>query len=195
LFFENTENAKNWTLFNFNFSLKGIHQICEVVPQFVPLLMFSPQLVKSEGGIEKLWQPIRWAKHVPQGPGFFLLGKVAAMLDFCCSQMCSHQILNEFFKCLPSSQCVPKHVPDSTSLYPISFALSSTFITYTITPKGGDYNRSILGLFKALLNFFVMGQSKMPITKVKKYLDFGVPTTHWDESNCMYVVSNLPIFQ
>jgi hypothetical protein len=79
------------------------------------------------------------------------------------------------FTYLPSSQCVPKHVPDSTSLYPISFALSSTFITYIITPKGRDYNTSILEQFKALFNFFVMGKSKMHITKEKSIWTLGSP--------------------
>ncbi len=76
-------------------------------------------------------------------------------------------------KSLPSSQCVPNHVPDSTSLYPMSFALSSTFITYIITPKGRDYNTCILGLFKSLLNFFVMGQSKMPIIHTDSTCQFN----------------------
>jgi hypothetical protein len=41
------------------------------------------------------------------------------------------------------SQCVLKNVPNITSLYPIAFALSSTFLTYICSPKGGDYITSI----------------------------------------------------
>jgi hypothetical protein len=42
-----------------------------------------------------------------------------------------------------------QHVPDRSSLYPISFALSSTLENLNIQPKGGYYNTSILGLSKA----------------------------------------------
>jgi len=56
--------------------------------------------------------------------------------------------------CFPSSQCVLQHVPNSTSLYFISFALSFTLVTYVTNPKGGDYNISIWVLFKAWIIFF-----------------------------------------
>jgi hypothetical protein len=42
-----------------------------------------------------------------------------------------------------------QHVPNRSSLYPISFALSSTLENVNIQPKGGYYNTSILGLSKA----------------------------------------------
>jgi len=42
-----------------------------------------------------------------------------------------------------------QHVPNRSSLYPISFALSSTLENLNIQPKGGYYNTSILGLSKA----------------------------------------------
>jgi hypothetical protein len=43
-----------------------------------------------------------------------------------------------------------QHVPNHSSLYPISFALSSTLGNlYIQPPKGGYYNISILGLSKA----------------------------------------------
>jgi hypothetical protein len=42
-----------------------------------------------------------------------------------------------------------QHVPNHSSLYPISFALSSTLENLNIQPKGGYYNASILGLSKA----------------------------------------------
>jgi hypothetical protein len=74
-----------------------------------------------------------------------------------------------------SSQCVPQIIPqvlNTTSLYPISFALSSTHATYTSSPKGAVYNVSILRLSKTLINFLLLGQSPMYITKGKK-LNFG----------------------
>jgi hypothetical protein len=39
--------------------------------------------------------------------------------------------------CSPSSQCVHQCVPNSTSLYPISFALSSILVTYISRSKDG----------------------------------------------------------
>jgi len=65
------------------------------------------------------------------------------------------------------SQHIPQ-VSNSSSLYPISFALNFGLLIYISNPKE-EINISILGLFKACLIFiFVMDQSKMPITKPKK---------------------------
>jgi hypothetical protein len=58
-----------------------------------------------------------------------------------------------FQHCSLTSQSVPQHVPNSTSLYLIPFALSSTLVTYIGGPEGGTYNISLLGLSKALLIF------------------------------------------
>jgi hypothetical protein len=60
------------------------------------------------------------------------------------------------------------NVSNSTSIYPISFALSSILVTYIISQKEGDYNISISGLSRAGLQLCFMGQSLMPITKEKK---------------------------
>jgi hypothetical protein len=71
----------------------------------------------------------------PNGPKFsFFWGKGggARLLLF---PLCSHHI--------------PQHVSNSSSLHPIFFALSSTLENLCIQPKGGDYNASILRLFKA----------------------------------------------
>ncbi len=82
-----------------------------------------------------------------------------------------------------SSQCVIQYVPNSTSFYPISFALSSTLVTYRSSPKEEDMNIPILGLSKGLIKvYFVMGQSKMPITKEgeeKKKLNLECPLTNY----------------
>lgn len=85
-----------------------------------------------------------------------------------------------------SSHCVPQHIPNSSSLYSISFALSSPLVTYINNPQGREYNMSILGYFfsdytkliKFLMFFFffwgVMGQSKMSMANEKK-LNFEAP--------------------
>ncbi len=49
------------------------------------------------------------------GPGFSSFGEGGGV-DFCCFQ------------------CVPQHVPNSSSLYPMSFALSSRVVTYITSP-------------------------------------------------------------
>ncbi len=74
------------------------------------------------------------------------------------------------------SQCVPQHVPNSTLLHLISFALSFILVTFISSPKGGHYDISILGPYKVLLNVFVMDKSTLPIGKGKKK-NFGVPAT------------------
>ncbi len=68
------------------------------------------------------------------------------------------------------SQHVPKHVLNSTSLYPISFALNSTLVPHVTSSKWEDYNISIMGPCKGwFFNFFlVMSQSMVPITKEKE---------------------------
>jgi hypothetical protein len=60
-----------------------------------------------------------------------------------------------------------QHVPNSSSFYPISFALSFTLVIYISSPRW-DYNIFILGLSKVRSIVLVMGQSKKPITKEKK---------------------------
>jgi hypothetical protein len=89
--------------------------------------------------------------------------------DFCCSHwdvpkfpMCA-STCSKFFMCsstsyYSNSQCVPRHVPNSISLYPISLALRSTLVTYRMRPNQGDYPTSILKLSKTLITFcfFVM---------------------------------------
>jgi hypothetical protein len=94
----------------------------------------------------------------PGGPGFFSFWGEGWGVEFLLFPMCSNevvtflkQVLNGFLTFSPSSQGDPQHVPNSSSLYPVSFALSSR-VTYN-EPEGGDYNVSILGLFKSQLIF------------------------------------------
>jgi hypothetical protein len=56
-----------------------------------------------------------------------------------------------------SSQCVFQYIPNSTSLYPISFALSSTtLVTYRTSPKEEDMNKPILGPSQGLIKVFFL---------------------------------------
>jgi hypothetical protein len=51
-----------------------------------------------------------------------------------------------------------QHFPNSTSLYPISFALSYVLVTYVASPKGGDYNAPIyFGIVQSLIKFVFDG--------------------------------------
>jgi hypothetical protein len=79
---------------------------------------------------------------------------------------CSHEVLNEFPNIfLSSSQCVPNI---SSSLYPISFALSFGLVTFITNPKEEIPTHLFWLTPKLDYYFLVMGQSKMPITKEKK---------------------------
>jgi hypothetical protein len=71
------------------------------------------------------------------------------------------------FNMFPSFQCVPQHFPHNTALYFISFALSSTLVTYSTNPKGEHYNICILGLSNSWF-FFNDGPIKNAHEKRKK---------------------------
>ncbi len=66
--------------------------------------------------------------------------------------LCSYQVPNDLPTCSLHSQCLPQYGPNNNSLYTISFALSYNLVTYIHLPKG-DYDISILRLYKALINF------------------------------------------
>ncbi len=75
----------------------------------------------------------------------------------------------------PSSKCVLQHVPNSFSVYPISFAICSILNNQALNwPKGGDYDTYILGQCKAegLINVFGDGPIKHAHHKRKKKLNF-----------------------
>jgi hypothetical protein len=81
------------------------------------------------------------------------------IFGFFWERTCMHGVLDFL-----GSQCVPQHVPNSSSLYPISFGLSFTLVTYITSPK-----KIITGLFKSFFSFFfVMSQSKILISKKRK---------------------------
>jgi hypothetical protein len=69
-------------------------------------------------------------QHAPMGPGFFLLGG-GGVVDV--GGFCSHEDLIVFSS---SSQCVPQRAPNSSSLYPISFAQVLPIVTYITSPRG-----------------------------------------------------------
>jgi hypothetical protein len=97
------------------------------------------------------------ARHVC----FPFVGMVV-MFNFYCSQF----VLTVFPS---SSQWVPQHVPNSSSLYLTSFALKFSLVVYISSPQAEIPTYLFWDCSKALINlFFVMGQSKMPITKDNK---------------------------
>jgi hypothetical protein len=57
--------------------------------------------------------------------------------------LCYLQVPSEFPSGSQSSQCVPKGVPNSFSLYPICFAQSPPLLTYIAGPKGEALHPSI----------------------------------------------------
>jgi hypothetical protein len=106
-------------------------------------------------------------------------------IGFLLFPMCSHQVLTLYSHQVLNwptyfsySQCVPQYVSNSTSLYPISFALSFPLVIDITSRVAWNYNVTILGLSPAWLNFCVMDSSKTPIKTKKKKKNFGVPTTN-----------------
>jgi hypothetical protein len=107
--------------------------------------------------------------------GFFVVVPIGILT---CSQVpyvCFQHVLKFSWTNYSNSQCVPRHVPNSVSLYSISLALCSTLVTYIKRPNGGDYPTSILKLSKTWLPFFFWcdGQSMMLIWKEEKKKIFG----------------------
>jgi hypothetical protein len=82
-----------------------------------------------------------------------------------------------------NSHCIPQHVLNSSSLYPISFALNSPLVTYITSPQVWECNMSILGYFSdslllfyfVFLNFWCDGPIKDVHHKWKKKLNFEAP--------------------
>jgi hypothetical protein len=103
------------------------------------LLNPRPKIAKTtDFFFKKILQPMRWDSIHLGDSGFFLL-RVGGVLDLCCSHEVptlfpsnSQWVLNmfpNFSMSPPTSQCVCHHVLNSSSLYPISFALSFTLLT------------------------------------------------------------------
>jgi hypothetical protein len=90
-------------------------------------------------------------QHAPRGwPWvFFFWGRVGMLAFFCWSQG------------VPMKS---QWAPNSSSLYPISLAISFSLLIYITSPK---MRLKLLGLIKAFLFFGGDGQTNMPITKAK----------------------------
>jgi len=86
-------------------------------------------------------------QHAPMGPSSFFLGGMVGVLELLV-QMDSQHVCQ-----VPNVS--PQHVPNSSSLYPISFGLSSNLVIYINQPKWEDYKIFNLGLFEAF--FFIFG--------------------------------------
>ncbi len=83
-----------------------------------------------------------WGSMHLGGPSFFSVvegGKVSILdfffVGFNVFPWGSHEVFNVFSTCSPNSQCVHYHVPNGSSFYCISFALSSILVTYVSSPK------------------------------------------------------------
>jgi len=127
------------------------------------------KMSKEHGQVKKILAANDVRQHAhSRGPGFlFLLGEEGGDVG----------IFLGVPNVLPScSQCVLQHNLNSFSLYPISFALSSTLVTYISGQRRGDNKIIFWDPAKlCFFNFFVMGQSKVAITKAEKKLNFGGP--------------------
>ncbi len=94
-----------------------------------------------------------------QGPCSFSFRKGGGA-RFLLFLLCSHYVLTSSHL---SSQCVPQHLPNCSSLHPIFFAISCTLENLHIWPKG-VYFKTVQSL---IFNFFLMmDQTKMPITMI-----------------------------
>jgi hypothetical protein len=107
-------------------------------------------MAKHTGRGENILASNEVKQHPLRGPRFFFLSGECGGVVFLLFPMCSHKIPTVFSvnsKWVPQvpnliHNIIPK-APRSTSI-----ALSSTLVTYISSPRGGDYNRSILGLPK-----------------------------------------------
>jgi hypothetical protein len=85
------------------------------------------------------------------------------VLEFCLFLLYFHQIPIEFSTCSPSSQCVPQHVPNSSSLYPIFFAIGFTIENLYIEPRKELTPYLFWDCPKLDFLLVLTGQTKMPI--------------------------------
>jgi hypothetical protein len=116
---------------------------------------------------------MRWGSMHLGGLSFFRLWRVGKwaywifFIGFNVFPSSSHQVFNVFSTCSPNPQCVHQHVPNGSSFYRISFALSSTLVTHVISPK-----EILTYIFwecpKVDYFFFLLGWSMMPITNNQK---------------------------
>ncbi len=119
-----------------------------------PLPLAQAKNGKEQRQAQKFLGANKVSQHAPKGPNILFEGGDGDRVGEGCQiftclllPMCFHEVPTGFPTCIPSSecipptcssnpQCLPQHVPNSSSLYPISFALSSTFVIYITNPKG-----------------------------------------------------------
>jgi hypothetical protein len=85
----------------------------------------------------------------------------------------SNRIPNRLSTSSLSSQCVPQHAPNSSSFYPISFALSSTLVTY-ITSSKGVISTDVFWDCPSLMNSFDEG-TIIDAQHKRQKIEFGEP--------------------
>jgi len=101
-----------------------------------------------------------WNSH--HSPSSFQCVSTCSSSFFCVPMKfspCSHEVFNVFSTCSSSYLCVPQSVPNSSSLYPKSIALSYTLAIYITSSKDGLQHIHFENV-KRFIYFFVMGQSK-----------------------------------
>ncbi len=85
----------------------------------------------------------------------------------------SNRIPNRLSTSSLSSQCVPQHAPNSSSFYPISFALSSTLVTYINSSKG-VISTDVFWDCPSLMNSFDEG-TIIDAQHKRQKIEFGEP--------------------
>jgi hypothetical protein len=79
-------------------------------------------MAKNRGKQKQIMQPITWG-NMHQGAMFLFCWGSMGGVELLLFLLCSHQIPNGF----PTNSTSFEHIPIGSSIYHISFALSSTF--------------------------------------------------------------------
>jgi hypothetical protein len=117
-----------------------------LISKFTPSYLESSLELPWFEGMKQCWsgtyRPCTWYQHWQHLPRqarvfSFFWGRRVGGIGFLLLPMCSYEVLT--FS-LSSSQWVPNIFPNSSSLCPISFALSFTLGTYLSNKGGRDYN-------------------------------------------------------
>jgi hypothetical protein len=89
------------------------------------------------------------SQHAPKRPSFFFWWRGDGFFGFLLLPICSHQVTQ-----VPNwvSQHIPSVFSNNTSLYSITFALSSTLVTYKQTKKRIQTVQSLIYFFDGPLN-------------------------------------------
>jgi hypothetical protein len=140
-------------------------------------------MIKNRRKHRNSWQPMRWTNMPLKGHNFPYVGECRRGGWWRCWNFWIFVVpICVIIKFLPSSQYVLQHVLNSTSLYPISFALNCTLCTLCNQLKRRRlqyiyYNISIMGPCKAWFIYFfgdepINGAHHKRKRKKKKNLNF-----------------------